>query len=100
MRFPFTDLSNAKLRPAVVIADVGRGDYLLVQVTSKRYADPSAVELASADFSSGGLRRDSYARPGKIFTASDQIVARAVGKLSSTKLDEVVEAIVRTIRRP
>jgi hypothetical protein len=26
VRFPFSDLSNAKLRPAVVLAGVGRGE--------------------------------------------------------------------------
>jgi mRNA interferase MazF len=32
--FPFSDLSQAKLRPAVVLADVGRGDWILCQITS------------------------------------------------------------------
>jgi mRNA interferase MazF len=27
--FPFSDLSQAKLRPAVALADVGRGDWIL-----------------------------------------------------------------------
>lgn len=27
--FPFSDLSQAKLRPAVVLADVGRGDWVM-----------------------------------------------------------------------
>lgn len=35
VRFPFSDLSAVKLRPAVVLADVGRGDYILSQITSK-----------------------------------------------------------------
>lgn len=34
VRFPFSDLSRSKLRPAVVLADVGRGDWILGQVTS------------------------------------------------------------------
>ena len=32
--FPFSDLSQSKLRPAVVLADAGRGDWVLCQVTS------------------------------------------------------------------
>ena len=35
--FPFSDLSQAKLRPAVVLADVGRGDWILCQITSNPY---------------------------------------------------------------
>ncbi|MGI9188716.1 MAG: hypothetical protein ACR2F9_01120 [Longimicrobiaceae bacterium] len=40
--FPFSDLSQFKLRPAAVLAEAGRGDYLLCQVTSNLYADPRA----------------------------------------------------------
>jgi hypothetical protein len=32
--FPFSDLSQAKLRPAIVLADVGRDDWILCQLTS------------------------------------------------------------------
>ncbi len=29
VRFPFSDLSSTKLRPALVLADAGRGDWVL-----------------------------------------------------------------------
>ena len=45
VRFPFSDLSHNKLRPAVVLADAGRGDWILCQVTSKPYADSASVVL-------------------------------------------------------
>ena len=62
--FPFSDLSQAKLRPAVVLADAGRGDHLLRQVTSDPYSDPHAVEITESSFATGSLQRTSYARPG------------------------------------
>jgi mRNA interferase MazF len=43
VRFPFSDLSQTKLRPAVVLADAGRGDWILCQVTSKSYGDTRAI---------------------------------------------------------
>lgn len=33
--FSFSDLTQAKLRPAVVLADAERGDWILCQITSK-----------------------------------------------------------------
>jgi len=66
VRFPFSDLSQAKLRPAVVLAAAERGDWILCQVTSKPYADARAVELTDADFEHGSLRVVSYARPCKL----------------------------------
>jgi len=56
VRFPFSDLSQTKVRPAVVLADAGRGDCILCQITSKPYGDASAIELDNAAFASGSLR--------------------------------------------
>ena len=33
--FPFTDLSEIKVRPAVVVADVGTQDWVLCEITSR-----------------------------------------------------------------
>ena len=82
--FPFSDLSQAKLRPAVVLADAGRGDWILCQVTSNPYTDPGAVRLVDQDFSSGGLQRESFARPGKLFTADYHLMTRQVGIIKHT----------------
>ena len=62
--FPFSDLSRSKFRPAAVLAEAGRGDWILCQITSNPYADPRAVEVGTGDFETGGLQRTSYARPG------------------------------------
>ena len=84
--FPFSDLSQSKLRPAVCLADAGRGDWVLCQITGSPYGDPSAVPLEAADFSSGGLLVASFARPGKLFTASSGLFVRSVGTLSPAAL--------------
>lgn len=76
--FPFSDLSRAKRRPAVVLADAGKGDWVLCQVTSKRYADAQACELTDDSFAKGSLRVTSYARPGKLFTANRSLIAEEI----------------------
>ena len=55
--FPFSDLSASKLRPAVILADAGRSDWICAQITSNPYSDSRAVSLAEADFSSGSLAK-------------------------------------------
>ena len=62
--FPFSDLSQSKLRRAVVLAGVGRGDWILCQVTSNPYGDPLAIPLTEESFDKGSLKIDSFARPG------------------------------------
>lgn len=98
VRFPFSDLSASKLRPAVVLAVVGRGDGILVQVTSNPYADPRAVTLTDPSFASGALNRTSYARPGKLFTANESLIARTVGQLTPDVAEAVLSAVIRLLR--
>ena len=92
--FPFSDLTQSKLRPAVVLAAADRGDWVLCQVTSKSYGDRRAVELTSADFAAGGLRLVSYARPAKLFTAHESLRVAEVCKLSDASLRKVLGAVV------
>jgi mRNA interferase MazF len=96
--FPFSDLSQAKLRPAVCLAAAGRGDWVLCQVTSNSYGDPSAIPLNADDFAAGGLRVASFARPGKPFTANSNLMVRSVGLLAPAALDRVLDAVASIFR--
>jgi mRNA interferase MazF len=95
--FPFSDLTRSKLRPALLLADAGRDDWIACQITSNPYADPHAILLAPEDFMSGGLQRASYARPGKLFTANTSLFAAAAGLISQGRLDEVRNALTAII---
>jgi mRNA interferase MazF len=96
--FPFSDLSQAKLRPALVLADVGRGNCILCQITSKPYGDVRAVRLNDASFHTGSLRLVSYARPGKLFTANRDLMTAQVGSLKDESLKVVIDAVVNILR--
>lgn len=93
VRFPFSDLSQAKLRPALALADVGRDDWILCQITSNAYGDPRAIILTDADFASGSLQATSYARPGKLFTGNRRLMVATVGILNSQRLDQICRAV-------
>jgi mRNA interferase MazF len=98
VRFPFSDLSSSKLRPALVVASAGGTDWILCQITSNPYSDPAVVALTTGSFAEGGLPRESFVRPAKLFTASESIVARPVGRLTARAHRMVVEAVVNVFR--
>jgi mRNA interferase MazF len=98
VRFPFSDLSSSKLRPAVVLAHAGGTDWVLCQVTSNPYGDRGAVPLATESFESGGLGRDSFARPGKLFTASHTLAVRVAGALSAEAQRALVARVVEVLQ--
>ena len=96
--FPFSDLTRSKLRPALLLADAGRDDWIACQITSNPYADPHAILLMPEDFTSGGLQRASYARLGKLFTATVSLFAAAAGLVAQGRLDEVRNALIAIIQ--
>jgi len=98
VKFPFSDLSGSKLRPAVVLAGVERDDWILCQVTSNPYSDLRAVEITDSDFASGSLMRTSYARPGKLFSANTLLMERIVGELKQVKLTAIVDAVIAVLQ--
>jgi len=97
--FPFSDLSQSKRRPAVVLASAERGGWILCQVTSKPYADVRAVGLADDDFERGSLRLLSYARPAKLFTAHESLFVSEVGLLSAGPLKKIADEVVSVIQQ-
>jgi len=99
VNFPFSDLTASKLRPAIVLADAGKGDWILCQVTSQPYTDHGAIRLETADFYQGSLRVTSFARPGKLFTAHATLVSAQVAVLKAERYGMIRDAVVRLIQK-
>ena len=96
--FPFSDLSQSKVRPALCLADAGRGDHILCQITSIPHGDPVAEPLGHSDFAIGGLQVSSFVRPGKLFTANSALLVRSVGRLHDAAFQRVLVAVVQVLR--
>lgn len=92
--FPFSDLSQAKRRPALVVANLKGDDVILCQITSQAKSDNYAVAITNADFSSGGLNKNSNVRPNRLFTADKGIILYKAGQLKVERLKEVIDKII------
>jgi len=88
VRYPFSDLTNSKVRPAVVVGREFRGDLLIVPLTS-RIGSLGAGEFVLSDWRAAGLNVPSAVKRG-IYTVHGSIVLKAVGQLptaDSSRLD-------------
>ncbi|MGH7310692.1 MAG: hypothetical protein ACREK6_18575 [Candidatus Rokuibacteriota bacterium] len=54
--------------------------------------------MTQASFGSGSLRSDSYARPGKLFTASRELMVAEVAVLSTEAREQLIDAVVKILR--
>lgn len=95
--FPFSDLSQTKMRPALVLADVGNNDWILCQITSNPYGDKKAITLFKDSFQSGFLQLTSYVRPGKLFTSNSSLIVRSIGVVKREVLKTIIAGVVEII---
>ena len=96
--FPFSDLSQSKRRPALVITELTGDDLILCQITSQSISDKYAIELIDRDFKKGTLKKKSNIRPNRIFTADSNIILYKVGMLKDEKIKEVIKKIIQIIQ--
>lgn len=96
--FPFSDLSDVKRRPALVLADLTGDDMILCQITSvNTRADIYSVPISEQDYSRGNLRVDSNIRPNRLFTADANIILHSVCTINSQKMTEVITKVIEII---
>ena len=97
VHFPFSNLQESKLRPAVIIAEVSNDDWVLCQITSRSYADITSIEITDKNFQQGRLNITSYIRPGKIFTGHESIIDKCVGRLNRMTQQQLIDKIIALI---
>ncbi|MCB9358341.1 type II toxin-antitoxin system PemK/MazF family toxin [Candidatus Woesearchaeota archaeon] len=73
--FPFSDLSNLKKRPGLIIGSSGGDDYIICQITSKEHDDGFSVPASKG-----------YVRVNKIFTADKSLIVRKHSKFNKMEL--------------
>ncbi len=96
--FPFSDLTQAKRRPALVVAALQGDDVILCQITSQSVRDTYVLSLEDTDFSRGSLKQSSNIRPNRLFTADSHLILYSIGILKPEKINAVTDTIVRILR--
>jgi mRNA interferase MazF len=96
VNFPFTDVSQTKRRPALVISNdlVNQtGDYLLVQITSQVKADGLSLPIATSDYTLKPLPLTSFVRIHKVFLLNESLIVRKETSVTTSFLQGLVKAL-------
>ena len=100
--FPFSDLSETKKRPALVISNdtVNKtGDYLMIQITSKICNDSLSLPINKTDFVNGKeLPLQSCIRLHKIFLLNESLIISRNTAVKPGFLDLVIAKITKLIK--
>jgi mRNA interferase MazF len=101
--FPFTDLSQTKLRPAVVLyTEPTNNDITLCFITSQGidtlFAGEFLLDIADPEFSSTGLKVSSKVRVTRMMTIDRKLIARRLGTLGNNQIQILNSTLVRLMR--
>ncbi len=90
--FPYTDLSAAKTRPAVVVSGSAyhgvRSELLLAYISSQMLKAHPLLDYVLTDLKAAGLPKPSFVRP-KVAAIEPALVVHQVGQLAAQDLLEV-----------
>ncbi len=97
--FPFDDLSQAKMRPAVCLTDpLGPFEHVVLAFITSRI--PDAIESSDLifrpedeDFAGTGLKVTSALRLHRLVTVSLSLIERELGRLSSSYQRQVADKL-------
>jgi mRNA interferase MazF len=97
VRFPFSDLTATKVRPALVLA-IHKQDVIILGIFSKiptGTLSKNWVLMAEThpEFSQTGLKKSSVIRADKIATVHQSIFQAHLGKLPSDQIPSVETAL-------
>ena len=99
--FPYTNLSETKKRPALVISSLDfnskSDDLICCLITSNPEETQHAIKITNKDMESGHLEFESKIKPYRLFTINKSLVYKFLGRLNLAKskiiIDEINEII-------
>lgn len=99
--FPFSDLSGAKKRPALVVSsnefNNKNQDVICCLITSNLQDMQHSIKITNKDMENGFLEFESKVKPYRIFTVNKKLIYKLLGMLNITKSKLVIEEINKII---
>lgn len=94
MPFPFSDLSQAKRRPAVILSknSINGKDLIAVQITSTRRLDLFSFPLPHSTVIEP-LPATSEVRINKLFTVDASLIVKKISKLNRDSLEQLLSLV-------
>ena len=99
VRYPFSDLTGTKVRPAVVVnASHVSQDLLIVPLTSKT-GGLLAGEFVLTEWQKAGLNIETAVKRG-IYTVKETLVSKRIGKLEDVDANQLEKSVLEWLGLP
>ncbi len=99
VQFPFSDLSQTKLRPALILAVSSSIDeitlcFISSQKVQRLSPDEFAIFKSDDEFLQTGLKTNSKVRVTRIITLERKLIIRKIGKLGEKQIDNLNQTLI------
>ena len=96
--YPFSNLEEKKVRPAVVVSNDGFNricsDCIAVPLTSVIKNEPFSIIIDQKDMKNGKLIKTSRVRIDKMFSVEKRLVQMKIGNVSDSFFDKLKSEII------
>lgn len=105
-RFPQTDQTPGKLRPALIVREVpsSYGDWLICMISSRLTQEVTGLDEVigegDADFTGSGLKAQSLVRVSRIAVVDGNILLGSIGSINSKRLSAIKKKLADWILAP
>ncbi len=100
--FPFSDLSQSKIRPAVVISSDFYNskftDAIVVPITSNLNERYFTILLTNKDLAQGSLLKESKIKVDRVFSVDKSLIKAVIGKVNNKIHKQIIELLNDLIR--
>jgi mRNA interferase MazF len=92
VRYPFSDLSDSKVRPAVVVSAPHTSQDLLITPLTSKTSVLLAGEFVLTAWSEAGLNVPTAVKRG-LYTIHQRLVARVIGKFAAPDTEKLEQSL-------
>lgn len=104
IKYPFTDLSSTKVRPAIVVSSdefTNYGEDAIFVCISSQTSNVLPSDLffvpSDSEFRNSGLKKASLIKIGKVFCLSKSLASRLLGKAGPNTMLRIKERLVNIL---
>lgn len=95
--FPFSDLSNVKRRPVLILSEGECSNLITCGITSNLKNKQSSILIEKSNLSEGAVPVKSLIKVDKLFTLEKSIVIKKIGRVNKEIFDKVKKEFIKLI---
>lgn len=99
VKFPFSNLSDYKIRPAIIISGNEFNSSLDVWVCPATSVKTSHCTSLTGAIAEGKLEKESFAKTSVIATIEKDQILKKIGKINQQKTGEIIEKIIQNLKQ-